>query len=217
MRQNMKNKKIFSCNSDIKKNAYISWCMKKNDSIHNMECFANAYAKATKELLEIVLSDNSDKKADTLIFCILYTFNHCIELYEKSILLQVHSLLNKPYEIEISHDIKKIYNNMIATVIERENGKELQQELEKHFRDLTNYIDELYPLIEDGNKLLIDFSRYPIKSNGDPQFYVTDAVIIIDLENLKVRVENIINLLNSLLQKYRAEYEEEYNYSSFDF
>lgn len=60
-------------------------------------------------LAEQCLKDNSDKKADVLIFPMLFSVNHAIELYEKSIYWSLNILLENKSIFKENHNIRGIW------------------------------------------------------------------------------------------------------------
>ena len=78
---------------------------------------------------------------------------------------------------------------------EIKNSGEKSKGLEKHLKDLKNYIDELYLYIDEGNKPYIDFSRYPFNVNGEDYFYV------ISHDNLVIDMDNFLQIVESIYEK----------------
>lgn len=71
-------KDIFSYNNDIEKNAYMNWLTQRLSHIHNMIVVAEGFSNSTLLLVKEILKDNKDKKADNLIFPILFNANHSV-------------------------------------------------------------------------------------------------------------------------------------------
>ena len=78
-------KDVFSYNPDIYKNAYMNWRTERHEPIHNINTLAQGYFDSAVLSIKECLANNIDRKADDLIFPILFSINHAIELYEKSI------------------------------------------------------------------------------------------------------------------------------------
>ena len=205
-------KNIFSYNADYQKNAYINWRMNyQPDNIqNNFNILASGYSRAIKELLNLILQENRDKKADVLIFPILFSINHVIELYIKSIIIQFKILNGETTECKLTHDIHKLYIEMIELINKKEHDA---IGLEKHLESLKQYIAELYEKIQEADddkegkaKPKLDFARYPMDSAWEIQFYLrTRENIVVDVENLLKRFEEIEDSLESLFLKYEAE------------
>lgn len=188
---------VFSSNNNFKKNAYLNWRTKKNDDLSNMIVIAEGYEEATFSLINSVLNDNHDNKADSLIFPILFNANHSMEVYLKNICWSLNRLLKKDETIKgnkfaFHHELDKHYQNMIALENEYQpnsNKKEFT-DLNSH---LNKYITELYSKTKD-----ITFPRYTL-GKENPQFYVEELDnVTIDLENLKEMYTVIFNNLNQL-------------------
>lgn len=205
---------IFSENSNIQKNAIMNWRTDKNDDVHNMKVIGDGYKKSTLLLLRQVLIDNHDKKGDVLIFPIMFSANHVIEVYLKVIVSLQKKLLEIQAPPKLSHDIEQLLKECIA------NEKVLKDSIgEKEIKVKLNftivYIKELYSKIErievknNGTvKHLHDmtFSRYANtseKKNPPPHFYVEMIEnATIDLENLEVIYLMIFNDLEDLINHY---------------
>lgn len=99
-------KRIFSYNDDIDKNAYMNWRTDKHEPIHNMNIIADGYFESAILLAKSCLVDNRDKKADAIIFPMLFSVNHAIELYEKSICWSLNILLGNKSKFKENHDIR---------------------------------------------------------------------------------------------------------------
>ncbi|WP_010024520.1 hypothetical protein [Sporolactobacillus inulinus] len=117
-------KDIFSYNSDIDKNAYINWRTERFDPIHNMMTLADGFMDASLILAEQCLKDNRDKKADIIIYPILFNANHSIELYLKAIMWILNLILKNDKRVEGQHDIKQILNVVRSKVYEFEIDKD---------------------------------------------------------------------------------------------
>lgn len=196
---------IFSYNNDIEKNAYMNWRTDSKEKGYNIYVVAQGYATAANILIKEILRDNTDKKADKLIFPILYNINQAIELYEKSIIVILKEIEKEEYNIPNSHDIKQHFNEMSANIKKHEAKT---KGLEKHFKVLSNYIDDLYRFIKVDNKVEMDFSRYPIKPNGDNYFYIEDKDnVTVDIENLNTILNEIIDILEGFILMYLQELE----------
>ncbi|MGE1164457.1 hypothetical protein ACQJ0Y_14410 [Peribacillus simplex] len=96
---------VFSYNADIEKNAYLNWRTSKHDHIHNMIVLADGFMSAATLLAKQVLLDNVDKKADSLIFPILFNANHGIEVYLKAISWSLNILNNTGKRFDPHHKL----------------------------------------------------------------------------------------------------------------
>ena len=102
--------KIFEYNKDIDKTAYMNWRTKQNQPIHDMIILADGYIKAAIMLGEDCLENNADKMADIIVFPMLFSADHGIELYLKSINWSLNMLLDKNETYCGGHDIRQIWN-----------------------------------------------------------------------------------------------------------
>lgn len=215
-------KDIFSYNKDIEKNAYMNWRTQRFDQIQNMIVIAEGFRDSSLLLVEQILKDNTDKKADNLIFPILFNANHSIEVYLKAINWTQNKLLNKDDTFAKTHDLVILFRN----VVNLENELNYPQD-KKAFHDmldnLNSYINELYRKIErtveakKGNKTIYDiaFSRYSLNMDLEPQFYInTFDNVVVDLENFLIVFKIIFDSLQSLslhyLHMFDAKQESEY-------
>lgn len=111
--------KIFSYNVDIDKTAYMNWRTRQHQPIHDMMIIADGYMKAAIMLAQDCLQDNMDKKADIVVFPMLFSANHAIELYLKSINWSLNMLLNMKESFCGGHDIRQIWHGIVFTSVKR--------------------------------------------------------------------------------------------------
>ncbi len=198
-------KKIFSYNTDISKNAYLNWRTRKDDIPNDMYVLAEGFAKAAELLIQQILENNRDKKADSIIFPILYSIDQSIELFLKAIIREIEILNGSQISNYTTHDIQSLLQRMLALIKKREAKT---KGLQKHIAPVCSYIEELYALIKttnaDGKHIInIDFARYPIDTAGDPHFYVTaNENVVIDIVNLQTRFQDIKSCLESFFYEY---------------
>lgn len=201
-------KKIFSYNKDINKTAYMNWRTNIHEPIHNMNVIADGYFKNAILLAKHCIEDNVDKKADILIFPMLFSVNHGIELYEKSICWSLNILLGYNSTFKSNHDIRGIWLTIKQKI--KEYGFGYGHE-EKDFiqmtRVLESYINEISKTImnDDINEAYhnIDFSRYPTNNHNEYHFYLkTYENVVVDLENFIQVFENINDCLSTLANFY---------------
>ena len=200
-------KKIFSYNADINKTAYLNWRMNASDTAHNLAIMAESFSTAAFIMIDAILSDNSDKKADILIFSILYSIDQAIELHLKSILRELESLANIEPSNYKTHDINSLFQNMLAQITRKEAQS---ADLKKYLQEIDEYIQELYDHIT-GTKMTnpkLDFARYPIDTSGNDHFYISLDNTVVDVENLKERFKKMNDSLASIFAMYQNELEE---------
>jgi len=140
-------KKVFSRNEDYRKIAFVNWRISTTDQIVNLLNLADGFLLSSSELLKVCLHNNADKKADIVIFPILFNLNHGIELYLKSLNWILNKLLDYNRDIEGSHNILQLYN-MIHSKFKKYQGNIKSRDFILATKDLKIYIDELYEKIE---------------------------------------------------------------------
>lgn len=204
-------KDLFSYNPDISRNAYLNWRTDINDQAHNLHVLAADYADGAMVMINSVLTNNRDKRADALIMPILYCIDQSIELYMKTIIRLLEEDAGGMVSNYTSHDIADLKNQMISRI----KKKEIKTAgLEKHLKPVSDFIDELYVKIrsqdEKGRKVInIDFARYPFDTNGNPHFYVEEKEnVVIDIENLGKRLVEIRDSLEALCLMYEQQKDE---------
>ena len=203
-------KEIFSYNKDIEKNAYLNWRTQYHDHIHNMIVVAEGFSDSALLLVEETIKDNRNKRADSLIFPILFNANHSIEVYLKAICWIQNKLLGKDETFKGNHDLQGLFKKVID--LENElNALNDKAEFQKMLSNLKAYINELYGKIErtitkkgDAKKIYdITFSRYSLTNDLEPQFYInTFDNVVVDLENFLKVFKEIFDNLQSLSTHY---------------
>ena len=203
--------KVFKHNAEIKKTAYMNWRIDQNQKIHNMLVIADGYTKAAMLLLDDCIKDNCDKKADIVIFPILFSVNHAIELYLKGTNWALNNLLENDEKFCGGHDIRQIWNTVKGLVKKFERDVQRKQKFKEFTKELEEYINELYANIDKADTAPkkmknMDFSRYPMNSNNINHFFIeTFENVVVDLESLKMKFEIIINDLSCLAEYYVSE------------
>lgn len=203
----MEYKKIFSYNKRIEKTAYMNWRIDSRNQIDNMINIADGYKQSTLILTQQCLENNLDKKADIIIFPILFNANHAIELYFKSIMWAINTLLNRNKKYEGKHNIYQMFTVVKSLILEFEKDKEKYKYFKKITENLEKYLNELNEQIEftEGRRKFdgMDFSRYPFATNNHSHFYVeTFDNIVVDLENFLERFKEIFYELENLAKYY---------------
>ena len=221
-------KEIFSGNGDIEKTAYMNWRTQHFDHIHNMIVIAEGFSDSSLFLVKETLKDNRDKKADNLIFPILFNANHGIEVYLKAICWTQNQLLDKKDQFPPNHDLKTLFDNVVKLENELNSGSKAV--FHEMLSQLQAYIHELYgkierTIIKKGKEKPIHditFCRYPLNKdpNNDnlvPQFYInTFDNVVVDLENFLSVFKSIFDNLDSLSMHYLSllEGKQEYEYEA---
>ncbi|MGR6342647.1 hypothetical protein ACU5CE_33450 [Priestia megaterium] len=208
-------KDVFSYNIDIEKNAYMNWRTHRHDHRLNMITLADGFSSSSITLAKQALSDNHDKKADILIYPILFNANHAIEVYLKAISWSLNILTKTNKEFIKNHSLIDLLNDVKKLVGQFENNTETISYFNEMINPLEKYLDELYSKIEtlksDGKKRYnIDFSRYTLDIKGEPQFYINEFDnVVIDLENFCERFKTIFENLSTTARHYLYDFEEE--------
>jgi len=201
-------KDIFSYNLDINKTAYMNWRTRQHEPIQSMNVIADGYFKSAILLAKDCLADNSDKKADVLIFPMLFSVNHAIELYEKSICWSLNILLGYNSSFKTNHDIRGIWYTTKQKIKEYGFGYGREEvDFNKMVNRLEAYLDEMSKAImnDDINDAYhnIDFSRYPVNNHKEYHFYLkTYDNVVVDLENFIDVFEEIRHCLSLLADYY---------------
>ena len=128
-------KPIFSYNADISKNAYLNWRIAGHNIAGNLTILAESFENAAKELMQSVLRDNRLKQADSLIFAILFSINHSIELFLKAILWELETITVGKASNYTHHNIKQLFDTMISEIKNKEPNT---FGLDDHVRSLKN-------------------------------------------------------------------------------
>lgn len=200
--------KVFDYNADINKTAYMNWRVQQHQPLHNMLVIADGYSQSVILQIDACLADNHDKKADVVIFPVLFSMNHAIEVYLKVINWSLNILLEKDDKYCGGHDIRQIWNTVKSLVNVFEEEKDRKIQFKGMTEKLEEYIAELYQHI-DGNinahkKMKnMDFSRYPFNTDYHYHFYIeTFENVVVDLEYLKELFEEISCNLSCIAGDY---------------
>lgn len=197
-------KKIFSYGC-VENTAYLNWRTERYDNTYNFTVLGDGFSQAAIILMDEILKDNFDKKADVLIFPIFYDVDQSIEMYIKAIINVLNVLSGDQAENFKIHDIKELYNQMKSRIKKYETNT---SGLEKYLKPLKTYIDELYEKIDYKEENLkstvhIDFARYPVTTEGTQHFYIrNNDNEVVDIDNLKQRYIEVIECLEGLYDKY---------------
>ena len=216
-------KDIFSYNVDINKNAYLNWRTNRHNHIHNMLVIAEGFMSSALLLAKQVLTDNRGKRADSLIFPILFNANHGIEVYLKAITWSLNILNNNTgKEFDAHHDLPKLLKQVKSLVDQFESDTEKLKTFNTMIKPLENYLEELSSKIEDirvteegtiKRYYRIDFSRYTLgnlKNKKEPQFYINELEnVVVDMENFVEVFEKIHKSLDRIARHYLYDFEEE--------
>ena len=126
----------------------MNWRTRQDQPIYDMLIIADGYMKAAIMLGKNCLEDNRDKKADIVVFPILFSVNHAIELYLKAINWSLNILLKKNESFCGGHDIRQIWNIVKKRISEFEIDKNKRKQFKDKTKKLEDYISELYEKID---------------------------------------------------------------------
>ena len=193
---------IFSYNSNIDKNAYMNWRTNSNNTEFNFWIIGKGYFQASIILTKECIENNLDKKADIVIYPILFNAIHGIELYLKSLYIRLAELLEKPQKFAGGHNIKSLLGMVSALVKEIKQNKIEFKKYELLIKDLDEFINEIY---EKTDKM--DFARYPMDNNKENYFYVDNLNNeVINLPILLDKIINIHEILENLQYHFTYDY-----------
>lgn len=168
----------------------MNWRTYKHQPIHNLNTLAEGYFESAALTIRECLADNRGHRADVVIFPILFSINHAIELYEKSICWSLNILLGYKSTFADNHNIRGIWYTVKQKIKEFgfDYGRE-EADFLNMILPLEEYLDEIYSKImtDSFNEAYynIDFSRYPTNNRMDNHFYITQYDnVVVDLENL---------------------------------
>ena len=186
----------------------MNWRTDKHQPIHNLNALAEGYFDSAVLSIKACLADNSEHKADGLIFPILFSINHAIELYEKSICWSLNVLLGYKSQFPDNHFIREIWYTVKQKI--KEFGFDYGRDEADFFKmilPLEKYLDEIYRNIMTDNlndaRYNIDFSRFPSNRNLRNHFYVNQYDnVVVDLENLLEWCAALNDCLSSLAETY---------------
>jgi hypothetical protein len=191
-------KPIFSRHPDIEKMSFVNWRFDGHE-IQNLMCMADGYLDSAIILARECVKDNTGKRADIIIFPILTSVNHGIELYLKALIWMLNKLLKRPSRIEGRHNIDQMYRNLKSKINEY-SGQGALKEFEFATHELQAYIHELFSKTNATPKDdKMDFSRYPFSNKYENHFYVeAQGTVEIDLVNFIKRFTLIKRRLRSV-------------------
>jgi len=199
----MSTKNVFSSNLDINKTAYLNWRMDE-DSEGNLAEMANGFYLSARVQIDAILEDNSDKKADSIIFPILYAIDQSIELYLKAIIRLIERIEDGKANNYTTHDIAELLGNLKGKIKRKEATT---KGLQKHLSSVQLYVDELTAHFSgDDKKVKMDFARYPMDAKGIPYCYVKSREnVTVDVEYLHQQLEDMHTALEALYLQYSVE------------
>lgn len=195
-------------NENVNKNSYLNWRLNRNEPIQNMVVMAEGYLTSVIVNANSCLENTFEKNADILIFPMLFSLNHGIELYAKAICWSLNILLDNKNKYNKNHDIRNIWFTVKKKIRDfgfneerpEDSFEEIAQNLESYLNELANYLKK-----DDINHYYfnIDFSRYPLNNHDENHFYVNQpGNVTVDLEALIEFATQVNEDLRSLAEYY---------------
>lgn len=191
---------IFQYNSDINKTSYLNWrtgfghTPRRQFVVMGEAFFSTAY-----NLLQQCLLDNSDKKADSWIFPIMFNTVHGIEVYLKAINASLSVVLNKSRGVsEGGHDLKALCKTARNLIIEYQtlNKNTTTEQMFQGIKVVDKFIANIYEKTDD-----MTFARYPLAKNKQGHFYIqTFENEVIDLEILEEQIVYVFKMLDFIYE-----------------
>lgn len=186
---------IFQYNADINKTAYMNWRTGFADgSRRQFVIIGEAFFTSAYHLVEECLNDNSDKKADSWIFPILFNVIHGTELYLKAINSVLSAILGKKRGItEGGHDLKTLCGTARNLIIEYKNlhKDNTTEQMFTAIKVVERFIDNLYAKTDD-----MTFARYPMDKDKNGHFYIQNLENeVVDLILLRDQISVIYHML----------------------
>lgn len=203
---------IYKYNADLKKTAFLNWRFHSQGK-SNMDVLAEPFMDVAGYILEGLLEDNHDKKADSLIFPILFNMSHGIELYLKAIREEIDILIlykKDDYNCtEIStngHNIKNIIKSINDKIIEMGKNKVVFPREIDELKDLMSVVEHIVNnFIKEGEEgEIYFFSRYPISHKTKKGYFYNQSYSgLIEKSNFNYTVD-LEDLYNQYLILYRC-------------
>ncbi|ANZ95923.1 hypothetical protein BFC19_11260 [Brochothrix thermosphacta] len=191
---------IFIRNNKEILNAFLNYRTELFDLKDQMSSIAEGYITSSREMISLCLMDNSDSKADALIFPIMFNLVHATELWLKSLDISVRELNNfnltgnaAAMNVQGNHDILQLYNTLSKEL----DTASMKNEFPK-LNETIKLVSSSKGFITDISKKITDVTafRYPslkkinknYKDNYRNQFFNTGDLKnnTIDLEKLHV-------------------------------
>lgn len=198
---------IFQYNRDINKTAYMNWRTGFADG--NRKQFiiiGEAFFTSAYHLIKECLDDNSDKKADSWIFPILFNVIHGTELYLKAINSVLSAILGKKRGItEGGHDLKALCATARKLVIEYKNlnKNNTTEQMFVAIKVVERFIDNIYAKTND-----MTFARYPMDKDKNGHFYIQNLENeVVDLVLLQNQISTVYHMLEFIYDMPELEIE----------
>ena len=191
---------IFQYNADINKTSYLNWRTGfAHTSRRQFVIMGEAFFSTAYNLLQQCLIDNSDKKADSWIFPIMFNIVHGIEVYLKAINAALSVVLKKNRGIsEGGHDLKALCGTARNLIVEYKtaNKNTTASQMFEGIKVVEKFISNIYEKTDD-----MTFVRYPVAKNKQGHFYIeTFDNEVIDLELLREQLVYVFKMLDFIYE-----------------
>ena len=191
---------IFQYNADINKTSYLNWRTGfAHTSRRQFVIMGEAFFSTAYNLLQQCLIDNSDKKADSWIFPIMFNIVHGIEVYLKAINAALSVVLKKNRGIsEGGHDLKALCGTVRNLIVEYKtaNKNTTASQMFEGIKVVEKFISNIYEKTDD-----MTFVRYPVAKNKQGHFYIeTFDNEVIDLELLREQLVYVFKMLDFIYE-----------------
>lgn len=191
---------IFQYNVDINKTSYLNWRTSfAHTSRRQFVVIGEAFFSTAYNLLQLCLIDNSDRKADSWIFPIMFNIVHGIEVYLKAINAALSVVLKKNRGIsEGGHDLKRLCDVALNLIIEFKttNKNTTSSQMFEGIKVVEKFISNIYEKTDD-----MTFARYPLAKNKQGHFYIeTFDNEVIDLELLREQLVYVFKMLDFIYE-----------------
>lgn len=185
-----KMKSFFKMGRSVNTTSYMNWRVSKNKDVSTQFWqMASGYFQAADLLITACLKDNFDKKADIIIFPILFDIVQGIELSLKASNGYLFMILGGYIKIEGCHNIKQLVDVSISKLQKLKekqvhgsavDNEETEQAITA-MKLIRNFIECLYEKTDD-----MAFTRYSQTKDEKEMFYVKECRnVVIDLELLQ--------------------------------
>lgn len=185
-----KMKSFFTMGRSVNTTSYMNWRVSKNKDVSTQFWqMAGGYFQAADLLITACLKDNFDKKADIIIFPILFDIVQGIELSLKASNGYLFMILGGYIKIEGCHNIKQMVDDSISKLQKLKEkqahgsaaGNEEAEQAITAMKLIRNFIECLYEKTDD-----MAFTRYSQTKDEKEMFYVKECRnVVIDLELLQ--------------------------------
>ena len=191
---------IFQYNADINKTSYLNWRTGfAHTSRRQFVIMGEAFFSTAYNLLQQCLIDNSDKKADSWIFPIMFNIVHGIEVYLKAINAALSVVLKKNRgRSEGGHDLKALCGTARNLIVEYKtaNKNTTASQMFEGIKVVEKFISNIYEKTDD-----MTFVRYPVAKNKQGHFSIeTCDNEVIDVELRREQLVYVFKMLDFIYE-----------------